>query len=157
MGIRAIREARINSVKGKTFATADKGHGRTVTGNKAPEKTISNPEMYVGRAHSNFVAKIVKALKRNPKPIQARMLTTRARSRRIAETGLALKGIPVFRIGPRMRNAPAREAMDVIAEVAKEARHLPARKGDEELGEMKTCVKTLDHFPSVIAKLGTQE
>jgi hypothetical protein len=47
--------------------------------------------------------------------------------------------------------------MEVTVDEAKDARHLPARYGGDDLVDTYTCGKTKVHFPSAIASVGTHE
>ena len=85
------------------------------------------------------------------------MLTINATNRSVMLTGVRTNGRPVLNRYIEITDAPTSDPADVIADVAKEARHLPARLGGEDFGEMYTWVKMFDHLPSVIARLGTHE
>src|SRR5919108_3462783 len=140
-GSRAALDARMNHVKGRTFPTSENGCGRRETGKSASEKTISRPETYVGRAHSNFEANIAYAPSRNPSPIDAKKFTTRASAKRTMEIGVRMKGIATSNRTDVARTATIRDIMEVTIEVAKEPRHLPARYGGGKLGETENFRK----------------
>ena len=141
-GSRAALDARMNHVKGRTFPTSENGCGRRETGKSASEKTISRPETYVGRAHSNFEANIAYAPSRNPSPIDAKKLTIRASEKRTMEIGLTTKGTAASKRTEVASTATTRDIIDVTIEVAKEPRHRPARYGGDDFGDTYTCGNT---------------
>jgi hypothetical protein len=85
------------------------------------------------------------------------MFTTRAIPNRKTETGVTTRGIATPNRNNEITTATASDAMDVTVDEAKEARHLPARYGGEDLVETYTWGKTNVHFPSAIASVGTHE
>ncbi len=55
------------------------------------------------------------------------MLTTSASPRREIEAGVTIIGTIVLNMAMLMKKAKTRDNMEVIVDVTKEARHLPAR------------------------------
>src|SRR5215472_8563041 len=133
-GSRTSRDARIKFVKGRMSPKPANGEGRTVTGKRAPEKTIKSPETYVGRAHSNFDAKMEYAPSKKPRPIEARTFTMSATPNRKTDTGVRRKGIDTPKSADEASTATASETMEVAVDVTNEPRHLPARYGGEDFG-----------------------
>jgi hypothetical protein len=85
------------------------------------------------------------------------MFTTRATPNRTTESGVTTRGIATPKSNSEMTTAIANDAMEVTVDEAKDARHLPARYGGDDLVDTYTCGKTKVHFPSAIASVGTHE
>ncbi len=82
----------------------------------------------MGSAHSNFVPKIAYALRRKPRPMDAKNVHDHCQDQqRNTERGFTRNRILVLKMMDEMAKATTRELIEVTAEVAKAARHLPAR------------------------------